>query len=239
MRTILCLVLLTQVSAAQPRRRQVTSGPERNSLLELFTSEGCSSCPPADSWLSANASRLAAQHIIPLALHVDYWNEIGWIDPFSQARFSARQRGIAARGSGRIYTPELVLDGREIDRAELRRIAEPSTPARARVTLEATDAASDTVLVAAHVAADDAVRLFVALYEDGLTVAVRSGENAGRTLHHDFVVRELIGPVAANQIEHELRLAPKWNRRRLGLVAFVEDARTGVVLQAVALPLSP
>jgi hypothetical protein len=238
MRAVLCLVVLAHVSAAQARRRQVTSGAERNSLLELFTSEGCSSCPPADAWLTANAPRLAAQHVIPLAMHVDYWDEIGWVDPFSQARFSARQRTLAARGSGRIYTPELVLDGHEVDRAELGRLAASAAPARARVTLEATDDA-DGVLVSARVDAGDAVRLFVALYEDGLTVAVRSGENAGRTLRHDFVVRELIGPVAANRVDRKLRLAPEWNRQRLGLVGFVEDARTGEVLQSVVLPLTP
>jgi hypothetical protein len=86
-----------------------TSGPARASLLELYTSEGCSSCPPADRWLSQMPPR---RDVVPLAFHVDYWDRLGWKDRFAQAAFSQRQRA-RNRGAGWVYTPQVMLDGAE------------------------------------------------------------------------------------------------------------------------------
>ena len=218
--------LLGLTTAAQASPRRVQSGATRLPLVELYTSEGCSSCPPADALVDELAARPSSSGapFIALAFHVDYWDEIGWPDPFASARWSARQR---AR-SRTIYTPEVLRDGREIDRD---RLLAPSEPARAQLTLEV-DGAQATV----H--ATGGRKLYLAVAESGLVSHVSAGENRGRTLRHDHVVRELYGPFdAARPLQQALAIAPAWNRAQLALVAFVEDDR-GEVLNAVQLPLS-
>ena len=236
---LLSLTLTAGLASAEPRR--ASSGLERRSLLELYTSEGCSSCPPTDAWLRARAPQLARAKIIPIALHVDYWNEIGWVDPFSQPRFSARQRAAAGRaGSGSVYTPELMLNGREISRHAVENEATSAPITNARITVETSERGPSSLQVSVRaVDAGGAPQVYLAICESGLSVAVRSGENAGRTLEHDFVVRELIGPISGTSLDRELTLPAGWNRAHLTLVGFVENARSGEVLQAVELPLSP
>ena len=217
---ILALLGLSTIAEASPRR--VQSGPTRTSLVELYTSEGCSSCPPADELVDAQAARTPAPYI-PLAFHVDYWDEIGWPDRFASARWSARQRARSAS----VYTPEVLRDGREVDRDQL---LAPSTPTRVQLEL-ALDGADATVR------ATGGRKLYLALTESGLVVHVGAGENRGRTLRHDHVVRELYGPVDANRpLQQTIAIAPEWNKAQLALVAFVEDER-GEVLNAVRLPI--
>jgi hypothetical protein len=236
------LVLLTMTSVAAAEARVVKSGPHRVALVELYTSEGCSSCPPADAWIRTLPGRgLGADKMVPLALHVDYWNDIGWIDPFSQPRFTNRQREAASRSGSGLYTPELVLNGRELrDRGsleeKLRALADGKP--RAELTVETVPLSADKLKATVRVNADaPRTRLYLAVYENDLTVAVRTGENAGRTLVHDFVVRELYGPLDGRELSRELTLRADWKRGKLGLATFVEDATTGEVLQAMAVPL--
>ncbi|HEX4462268.1 MAG TPA: DUF1223 domain-containing protein [Polyangia bacterium] len=223
--TVMCALLgLTTLAQASPRRAQ--SSATRTPLVELYTSEGCSSCPPADELIDELTARTSSTGapFIALAFHVDYWDEIGWPDPFASPRWSARQR---AR-SRTIYTPEVLRDGREIDRD---RLLSPSEPARAQLTLEV-DGAQATVR------ASGGRKLYLAVAESGLVSHVGAGENRGRTLRHDHVVRELYGPFdAARPLQQTIAVAPAWNRAQLALVAFVEDDR-GEVLNAVQLPLS-
>ncbi|MGJ8751619.1 DUF1223 domain-containing protein, partial [Burkholderia pseudomallei] len=116
----------------------------RQALVELYTSEGCSSCPPADDWLARLAARRAALRVVPLALHVDYWDGLGWADRFAQHRFTERQHALAARGGGRfVYTPEVAVDGRELrdwrdaDAFGRRVVATAAEPARVGIALAA------------------------------------------------------------------------------------------------------
>jgi hypothetical protein len=214
---MLPLVIAMTVANATPRVAE--SGAQRTALLELYTSEGCSSCPPADRWL-AGVNR---ERVIPLALHVDYWNEIGWVDPFSQAAFSRRQAQLA-RG-GQIYTPETFLDGRELrDRGALDDQLAKLPPPRATIRLEA----AGGELRARAESPDGAARLFVAFYRNGLESDVTSGENRGKKLRHEHVVRRLDGPLPLTAREPIPADAD-------GVAAWVE-AR-GEVLQALALPL--
>src|SRR5262249_43250176 len=111
--------LAMQTPAAHAARTcTAASGAERVALLELYTSEGCDSCPPADKWVSElPAKKLGADRVIALAFHVDYWNYIGWIDPYAQARFSERQRQQATRrGASFVFTPQLLLNGNDYRR---------------------------------------------------------------------------------------------------------------------------
>ncbi len=231
------------LAAAKGPTFSADSGPSKNLLLELYTSEGCSSCPPADRWLSSLAPTVSRDRLVPLSLHVDYWNQLGWSDPFSDARFSARQHAL---GGERIYTPELFLDGEEASREALaERVAKlAAAPAVARIHVEATlgDDTIDLEIRAARSDGKKEAQLFVALYESNLSSAVRSGENRGRELRHDFVVRRFLGPL--KWIDGEVTLHPSialdrsWKRADLGIVVFAEEVPGGKILQALRLPLA-
>jgi hypothetical protein len=239
---MICASALVGAGAATASPRRVESGAARVPLLELYTSEGCSSCPPADQWLSSLARRgLGPNRVVALALHVDYWDEIGWPDPFAQAAFSARQRRAAERTASRsVYTPEAMLDGRELDRGALdEQLARAAARAPgARLRLE-TDLRGATLHLAAHAeaaGAHPAARLYLAVYESGLVSQVTAGENRGRTLRHDGVVRRLIGPLPLGEASREVPIDARWRAAALGVAAFVQDETTGEVLQALALP---
>ena len=220
-------------------------------LLELYTSEGCSSCPPADAWMSELSPHLSAEHVVPLALHVDYWNYIGWEDPFSQQQFTQRQRRMGAMNRlSTIYTPQFLLNGRDLRHwyqashatDEIARIN--AMPAAAQIMLKLAYADSNRLRIGADVrvldpAASSHAELFLAVYENRLSRQVTAGENAGRTLRHNFVARTLLGPfpVVQRVVTHEIALAPDWKRGHLGVAAFVQDRRSGDVLQALAMPL--
>ena len=224
-------------------------------LIELYTSEGCSSCPPADRWLSTLSSRFGPGQLIPLSLHVDYWDYIGWRDSFAQSQFSERQRRLAGiAGSSTIYTPEVFAGMRELrawrDAAvferRLKEINDKPAGANIRLAMHAADGPSLNAEV--HFAlpparrADSELQGVLVLYEDKLVSDVRRGENRGVTLAHDHVVRYWSAPfplsaeAGAQVLRQPLKLAENWNRSKLGLVAFVQNMRTGEVLQAVSLP---
>jgi len=166
------------------------SGPRKTHLLELFTSEGCSSCPPAESWLSKlkDEPRLW-RDFVPIAFHVDYWDRLGWRDPFASKRWTARQYEYAARWqSGSVYTPGFVLNGREL---RDRRV--PSATTDEAGTLGIAVQNGDTISATFAPAANNGrtFELHVARLGSGLSVDVKTGENGGRKLLHDFVVLSL------------------------------------------------
>ncbi|CAE6686412.1 hypothetical protein R69619_06968 [Paraburkholderia nemoris] len=226
------------------------SPSHRVALVELYSSEGCNSCPPADNWLSQWKNSGASQSIVPLALHVDYWNSLGWTDRFSQHRFTERQQTLTDLAGGHtIYTPEIFVSGRELrswsqrDSFQSRIGQVVAEPAQANVVLELKPKAKGAFNVDAQFtskAADTRAPLnaYVAVYQNALNSQVRAGENSGATLHHERVVRQWIGPVplvAGNaQIRRDIRIddadanAPA---DHFGVVAFVENAATGDVLQ--------
>jgi len=224
------------------------TAPGRPVLVELFTSQGCSSCPPADRMLAEIAAQpLGERAVIPLAFHVDYWNYIGWTDPFSSADWSARQRRYGtAFGNGRIYTPELVIAGAVdcggTDGSRLRKLvaAAAAEPERATVELQpaARSAGSWPVTVKAQRRAEPgapAAEVLLAVYENGLETPVSRGENASRQLHNDRVVRRLVRaatlPAGGGNAEQrvEVPIDPKWGMD-VGLVAFVQEPSTLRVL---------
>jgi hypothetical protein len=211
-------------------------------LLELFTSEGCSSCPPADGLLSAIAKAgVPGAQIIPLGLHVDYWDELGWKDPASMPQATARQNAYAlALGNGdRIYTPQLVVDGRDemigtdapaIKKAIGKAVAAPHASVALRV-----DRDGGALIAQASVtdlpseAIKEQVDVLLAVTEDDVTNVVKRGENAGRTLHHDAVVRSiaLIGRLAApGEIMGRATLDARWRPDHLHAVVFVQGRKS-------------
>jgi hypothetical protein len=248
--TLLAIALTGVLSGAAGQSTAAGNMP-RVALLELYTSEGCNSCPPADRWVSSlPRPQFVPQQLVVLAFHVDYWNYLGWQDRFSQRRFTERQQALVrANGLRTAYTPQLVLNGRDFrDTAEIeaqvaRRNAQPP---RIQLVLHADKKDSSlkaSVLVnPAAPSAPEPMELYVALYENNLESQVKAGENRGRRLRHDYVVRTFIGPVPVTpgRTTHwngALPIAADWKSADLGLAAFVQAARSGEVLQATALPL--
>jgi hypothetical protein len=198
-------------SAAPAHDGAVTfaSGAPRAALLELYTSEGCSSCPPAEAWLSRleDDPRLWRE-VVPVAFHVDYWDNLGWKDPFASPAFTARQRGYAARwNSESVYTPGFVLNGKEwrFGGSEL-----ALTPAekKAAGVLSVELQKNRSAMVVFHPAkqTDAAREIHLTLLGCGLRQAVGAGENSGRTLTHDFVSLGVAqGPMLADNGSGALR----------------------------------
>lgn len=238
---------------AHAARCTAQSAAGTTALVELYTSEGCDSCPPADDWLSSLGSRgYAPARVVPLALHVDYWDYIGWKDPYAKREFATRQRRHAAMQRARVvYTPQVLLQGRDFrawhseafDR-ELDKINRQ--PALASILLTMDTARSGFFDVEAITMLKDGVSsrdpaLYLAAYENKLASTVLAGENRGHTLRHDYVVLEWTGPLrlgSARRLEERrsLPLLPKAVKAHSGVVAFVQDRGTGQVLQALMLP---
>jgi hypothetical protein len=215
-------------------------------VIELFTSQGCSTCPPADRLLSQLGSGAQSGQVIALAFHVDYWNQLGWSDPFSSVKWSERQAkyGRALRLNG-VYTPELVVNGRTecvgSKRDEVMRqiaAAQAAEPA-AKVSLaaEAVTAGKERKLlvkVGARIERPThGLDLWVAVTQSGLTTAVGAGENKAATLRDDFVVRQLKKAFSVSGKEGSERsgdvtiaLDPAWDPAQLAVVAFLQDPST-------------
>jgi len=247
------------VLAATPAETdcRASSAAATAALVELYTSEGCSSCPPADRWLSGlSAGDTARGRVVPLALHVTYWDDLGWKDPYARAEFTARQHGWKTlHEDSYVYTPQVVLAGQDYRRwSDSRQFwrdvqAVNDKPARASIALSArpAGAAGETdieVEVRIPAAADRAhAALFLATTADGVSSRVAAGENAGSMLHHDHLARSWAGPLPLSAEERTTvrsRLpagasAPgRVPGGAAGVVAFVENTADGRILQAVA-----
>lgn len=220
-------------------------------LLELYTSEGCSSCPPADQWMS----NIKNHKVTPLAFHVDYWDYIGWKDRFSKAEFSERQRRLARNaGQGIVYTPQFVLSGRDFrswNSARLDKIIDISQkiPSSLDLSLDALTNTNGEITLKANVQSHKPqtvkpndirnLEVYIALYENKLSSQVNAGENNGSELKHDYVVREFFGAYAINaqnQFSKSFNLNKVWMQKDAGAVIFVQNAITGEVIQSLALP---
>ncbi|MCA1859789.1 DUF1223 domain-containing protein [Janthinobacterium sp. HSC-3S05] len=236
---------MAQMAAGQ--RCAVQSGPQTAALVELYSSEGCSSCPPADQRLSALRKEAgAASLIVPLALHVTYWDQIGWTDPLAQAQFDARQAELLRHQPRHVaYTPQFFVGGTELRSwdtqlpAAIRRINATAAPVAIR--LSATPGPGGKLLLEAHVSAPDAQtrgQLYVAISESAIVSKVLRGENRGATLHHDAAVRLWLGPVALAQgraqLRREINLPASWRPEQLQVVAFVQRSDSSAILQAVS-----
>ena len=210
-------------------------------VVELYTSEGCSSCPSADRWLSGLKRDSG---IVALAFHVDYWDRLGWKDRFASPAFSLRQADEQSRnGADFSYTPQVVLDGEDHKRWRLGTSPSSLRGRPASLVEVSLMRAEDRYTATVRPASAETPRelgAFWAVTEDNHATQVKAGENDGATLRHDYVVRELV-PVAqwrANADGRTLEFKPKGtidpaHPRRVNLVVF--DARSGRPVQAVKL----
>lgn len=188
---------LLAVNAAPPAANvSFASGPEKVSLVELYTSEGCSSCPPADRWLSGiSEGDELWKKVVPVAFHVSYWDRLGWPDRFAQREFDTRQRRLAARADSGVYTPGMFKDGAEYRswrRTPPNEVAEQSRPAAAgELTISRVEGNEWVVTYEPANPTTKPDQVFAAVLGNKLSNAVARGENAGRRLDHDFVVLQL------------------------------------------------
>ena len=230
----LMLVLVTPLSAIGQScpGTTVQSGATVPRVVELYTSEGCSSCPPADRWLSTLKGQ---PDVIAAAFHVDYWNGLGWPVRFSSPAFTERQQqGGGVNGSRHAYTPQIVVNGRDRHGATLPKAS--SAPASVRLTWLRT--ANGQLKLDAEVlpGAPARIQVWWARLEDGHQSRVRAGENRGETLNHDHVVREYQRlPVIEGVPRAEWVLQPSTGEagHASRWIAVAADARDGRVLQAV------
>ncbi len=244
---ILVAASLATLPVAALAACDVRSGPNTAALVELYTSEGCSSCPPADRQLSRLRQTLGpAAEVVPLALHVGYWDYIGWKDPYAQAGFGERQsRLVRANQQTTVYTPQFFVGGTELRswrgglRDKVRQLN--ALPAAAGIRIQADLTPGGVLALKAEAttrAETEPAALYLALAESGLVSKVERGENGGVTLAHDHVVRAWIGPVRLTsgmaRVQRDIALPAAWNRAQLEVAAFVQDERTGGVLQAVS-----
>ncbi len=227
---------------------KAASGKTITPVVELYTSEGCSSCPPADAWLTHLGQILDDRfHAVPLAFHVDYWNDLGWEDPFSHPKFTQRQYALAAwNRQHAIYTPEFFVSGREtrgtdavVEAIQLdnRQLAEVA------LSINAHWAGRRNVAVDVEVlGAIDGAELYLALTESNLHRRIDRGENRGHELRYDFVVRyfERAALLAGGKYHatHSLALGSGWNADHMDLAVMILDRVTGRTRQALHVPLA-
>jgi hypothetical protein len=233
-------------------------------VVELFTSEGCSSCPPADALLTQldQISPVPGAKIIVLSEHVDYWNYIGWADPFSSSMFSARQQAYAevfrlTGGRGDVYTPQMVVDGQfEFVGSHASRAREAIAKAvrlpKADVQIAPAAKAEPAGALALHIevrdlpplSANDQAEVLLALTENNLTSNVVRGENSGRKLRHNGVTREIraLGRFAPAQksftTETTINLAQGWKRADLRALVFVQERAHRRIIGAASCQLA-
>jgi hypothetical protein len=246
--------VVAPLASSGPADRSARAGHEVPVLAELFTSEGCSSCPPADRLLTRLLARqpIPGVRVIGLGEHVDYWNYLGWRDRFSSAAYSRRQSEYQQRvfPSNAVYTPQLVVDGHfqavGSDAGGVRRAIERAARmprADVDVTAGAAEAGRLPVTVrvdAGALARSGPAQILVAVVENGLVSQVARGENRGRTLKHSAVLRRLIvaGTLAAGRhaasVKTSVPIGEGWKLGRLRVVAFVQERGSRKVLGAAS-----
>ena len=205
--------------AAEPRR--FASGATRTHLIELYTSEGCSSCPPAEDWLGGLREEPGLwRDFVPVAFHVVYWDRLGWRDRFAGKDFTDRQYAYSRQwGSDTVYTPGFVLDGVEWRPTFGQHLPPPSAEKAGVLSVEYADGGVCRV----KFAAGGDVEVHVALLGGGISSGVRAGENEGRTLHHEFVA---------------LALKTAWIAGGTAELNLPKSATAGVTRQALAVWLT-
>jgi len=253
--TLLLLPLLglggaAALLAARPAVPQAPPAGRVPVVVELFTSEGCSSCPAADAVLRELESTqpVPGAEVIALGEHVDYWNRLGWPDPFSSAQFSARQRAYASHFAEGNYTPQAVVSGRaELVGSRrpqlLHAVAEAARLPQATVALSCPAPGAVQVRVSHLPPGTAAAEVLLAFTETNLATQVGRGENAGRLLRHAAVARALrpLGPVGADgtfAATVPLATGASWQAKHLRAVALVQEIDSRRIVGAASLPLA-
>jgi hypothetical protein len=248
MRKLALIAISFGILAPALQLRAQTENARIPVVLELFTSEGCSDCPPADALLAQLANQNpAGTEIIPLGFHVDYWDELGWRDRFSSRQFSWRQEQYRARfGNESVYTPQMVVNGRfesvgSSSAKILSAIARQTDGVKpAQVTISQSTPQALSVRVAG--APQSSAEVYLAITEDDLSTNVGAGENRSRTLHHTAVVREFrqIGSTKDGSFEKQIHISldHSWRPEHLHAAVFLQQRGYGAILGGTRIPLT-
>lgn len=211
-------------------------------VVELFTSQGCNSCPPAEAFLNELADDVG---IIALELHVDYWDYIGWADPFASPEITQRQRDYARALALRyVYTPQMVIDGRHnvvgSHRQQVRAAIGQSTLRGKPLAIEFTEEDGGKIVIPAGNSPDGGATVWLAIYDGLHETEVQRGENRGKTLKNRHVVRELeeLAVWTGERLEIPVDLARVAALGRAGCAILVQQGRTGPIIGAAAMPLA-
>ena len=248
-------------SAQSVPAQSVAQGDRTPVIIELFTSEGCSSCPPADALLSKLEVNqpIAGVEIIGLEEHVDYWNHDGWVDPYSSGEWTLRQQDYVTKlKSNTPYTPEMIVDGqKEFTGNDARKAQETIQQAarqeKAGVSIAACASAKNNVSACEVRVAntrgageDEKVDVWLAVTEAGLSTAVNAGENKGQTWEHASIVRSLqkIGSISSSSslpflAKPQIKLRTNWKKENLRFVVFIQERKSWRILGAALAKVPP
>ena len=226
----------------------VSSGERQTAVVELYTSEGCSSCPPADRWLSQLVKIPRDElDVLALSFHVDYWDYLGWKDRFASPRYTSRQRQLGANNLQRtIYTPEFFVNGKEARGANtiLGKIREANgTQAPLALKLKVSKSDDNALLLELDSPAErntsGQLHHRYLVYENNLSTDVERGENSGETLKHQQVVRYM-SPALNLRLNnrHKIPLSPEWRTENIGVAVLVTSPGSKDYLQALHTPVA-
>ena len=234
-------VLAAPAGVAAASSCSARSGASVPVVVELYTSEGCNSCPPAERWLSTLKGRVG---VVPLAFHVDYWDSRDWKDRFAQPKFTRRQNAsLRTNGARFSYTPQVIVDGR--DEPDWSRLADPALQSKKPATVDmalAQNATGLALTLAPRTGAPTELSGYVAVVDDGMQTRVDAGENRGATLQQDSVVRELLPWNLAGAQPATLRFTSRTTPEPGATrhwVAVATEGPYGRPLQAVTLACTP
>ena len=252
-RLILTTFLLSYGVAFAGETISKKSGSNTTAFLELYTSEGCSSCPPADRWISSLKPHIDKElKLVPLAFHVDYWNYLGWEDAYSSPEYSKRQRQLGNKNrQSSIYTPGFYLNTDEIRGVRrmldnIQKLNKERSPWSLEITAQKKSADSVQVKLQGQLEKQMSAAkadVFLALYENSIVREIGRGENTGKTLQHDFVVRQWLGPVKLRSENGQISLTRSITfpedsvRQNTGIAAVLFDPDSGDSEQAIQLEL--
>lgn len=249
---LILLLLLPQLSLAQSW--QAKTGEKQLPVVELFTSEGCGSCPPADRWAKNLPNNgLGDDKVVVLGFHIDYLNDRkGWIDKFAKPEFSDRQRQLVLLNLYKtVFTPQIIISGETVHAWEkhanklIKAIGELDAEAEIELSVKKANGqfvidAKTQVLGKAN---QENSKLYIAITEDDIKNFAYGGDNRGTQFNHQHLVREWLGPFDLNQTGDtvtttEISIDPEWQQQRLTVVAVVQNLDDGFVLQALPLALA-
>ncbi len=249
---LVILLLLSQSSFAQSWHGN--SGEKHMPVVELFTSEGCGACPPADRWAKGLASQgLGDDKVVVLGFHIDYLNDRkGWIDRFAKPEFSDRQRQLVLLNLYKtVFTPQIIISGETVHAWErhANKLIEAINGFEAEADIDISVSKDDDSyqLTTKTTVRGDAnkqhAKLYIALTEDDITSTAFGGDNRGTTFNHQNLVRQWLGPFDLTETGDtvtttEIKIDPEWQQQNLTVVALVQNLDDGFVLQALPVPLT-
>lgn len=256
-RATLCFILIsasTTVFASELASWSRQSGKMTTVILELYTSEGCRNCPQAEKYLANLIKQYSKNRsFIPLEFHVDYWDYMGWKDPYAKPEYGMRQREIGIRNKlNTLYTPQFIIYGRDFPaHKNIPEAIDIINKTKPRASIKFNASLNDSHTLSTKITVDvDTERaqwysnVYIAITENQLASNVTQGENNGSFLQHHHVVRKLIGPVGIQGkkqlvVDKKITLDPAWKTDNLSLVVFVKDSINGATFQALQSELRP